>query len=119
MPSAGNFGLVRNLTLLSLVDNDDASGIVWKWDKDNNKLRGYKTGSVKAFTVKGSETASDETAFVSITEGDGTAQSGVAIGHAGGGADIDINTEDVNLSELASGTDTPAAQTLYAEVIGW
>ena len=50
----------------------------------------------KAFTVNATETAADTTTFVSITEGDGTAQADVKVGHPGGaGADIDIDTESV------------------------
>lgn len=48
-----------------------------------------------AFTVEGDETAADATAFVSITEGDGTAQSGVKVAHAGSGAEVPINTDQV------------------------
>lgn len=41
LPAASAFGLVRNLDYLSLFDNNDGVGIVWKFDKDNLKLRGW------------------------------------------------------------------------------
>ena len=61
-----------------------------------------------AFTVEGDETAGDITAFVSITEGDGTAQSGVTVGHAGGGAEVPINTDETAANVLLAGVDDGA-----------
>lgn len=69
-----------------------------RWDKTNKKLLLFyptKGHSHVAFTVEGDETADDQTAFVSITEGDGTAQTGVKVAHAGGGSEIPINTDSV------------------------
>jgi len=57
-----------------------------------------------ALTVKGSETATDKTTFVSIVEGDGTTQTGICVAHAGGGTDEAIIT-----SELAAQAHSGAA----------
>lgn len=75
MPAFGSFGMVRNLDYAILIDPASATGIIWKWDKTNLKLRGY--------------------------EGD-YAQAG-----------------DASLVELDAASDAPAAQTLYAEAVGW
>ena len=59
----------------------------------------------KAFTVNAAETAADKTAFVTIDEGDGTAQDTVRVAHAGGGTDIDIMTDSLI---PAAGANVPA-----------
>lgn len=41
MPAATSFGMYRNLDTLSILDQSNADGIVWKWDYANKKLRGY------------------------------------------------------------------------------
>lgn len=41
MPAAANFGMVRQLDYLTVFDENDGSGFVWKYDKENNKLRAY------------------------------------------------------------------------------
>lgn len=75
MPAASSFGMVRNLDYLTIFDENDASGIMWKYDKDNLKLRGY------------------EFDYPAVAEG-------AAV-------------------ELDAASDAPAAQTLYAEAVGW
>ena len=44
MPAASSFGLRQQLLELVPVDNDDSSGFIWKYDRDNNKLRAYRQG---------------------------------------------------------------------------
>ncbi len=44
LPSGLSFGLRKELQSLSLVDEDDASGIQWKYDAENKKLRAYLQG---------------------------------------------------------------------------
>lgn len=75
LPTYASFGMGRNLDFISLTDQNDASGILWKYDQSNNKLRGYEF---------------DYTA----------AAEGSAI-------------------ELDAGVDAPAAQTMFAEAVGW
>src|ERR1051325_5444348 len=43
LPSYLKFGMVRNLEYLKIVDGDDGTGIVWKYDYENKKLRGYRS----------------------------------------------------------------------------
>ena len=96
---------------LHRVTCDQTDGYIFQYDKANDKLKVFhptKAASVhshKAFTVNASETAGDSTTFVSITEGDGTAQSGVKVSNAGGGSDIDINTSSAGAISAAAGTE--------------
>jgi hypothetical protein len=53
MPTFGSFGMIRNIEKLALYDSNDASGIIWKYDKDNHKLRGYEVGGVAGQTFTG------------------------------------------------------------------
>lgn len=71
-----------------------------------------------AWTVDASETAGDITAFVPIIEGDGTAQAGVTVGHAGGGTDIDIMSSD-NIAALGANVPMPGQKTLLALMVEW
>src|SRR3990167_3737525 len=41
MPAFGSWGMKRNLDYLTVFDENDASGVIWKYDTTNNKLRGY------------------------------------------------------------------------------
>lgn len=84
-------------------------GYIFEYDKANKKVKAYHPAvahSHTALTVNGSETASDVTNFVSITEGDSTAQSGITVGNAGGGSDVDINTNQVSASPASEVPDT-------------
>lgn len=69
-----------------------------------------------AWTVDASETAGDITAFVPIIEGDGTAQAGVTVGHAGGGTDIDITTDEV-IAATGANVPAPLNKTLFSWMI--
>lgn len=63
MPDYTSFGLVRNLSHVEIIDANDASGIVWKWDYENKKVRGFyraaftPSGSVSAITPAGTISA--------------------------------------------------------------
>src|SRR3990167_6350202 len=41
MPAFASWGMKRNLDYLTVFDENDASGVIWKYDTTNNKLRGY------------------------------------------------------------------------------
>jgi len=88
----GHFKKVLRVISDGISDN----GYIVRWNTTDKCFHAFypkNAHSHKAFTVNASETAADATAFVSITEGDGTAQSGVKVANAGGGSDIDINTD--------------------------
>ena len=46
-PAFGKFGMVQQLEYCMLFESgDDATGVLWKWDFTNKKLRGYIQGAV-------------------------------------------------------------------------
>lgn len=110
--TAGDVGL-KTLDQLVLLGNASDNGHIWEWDQANKQIKAFEpvgSHSHTAFTVNASETASDQTNFVSITEGDGTAQSGIVIGNAGGGTNEDIVSSSTSGagSEAANATDVGA-----------
>ncbi|MFQ5641097.1 MAG: hypothetical protein ACE5IR_24225 [bacterium] len=109
MPAIGNFGMVNNLDFLNVVDDDDSQGIVWKYDKDNNKLRAYIMGV--DVTAAGSGTLDD---FPLDTTGEPLAEA-ASLGAVGLEAGVNLLGR---LQELKT-TSAPAVQTIYAEAVGW
>lgn len=69
-----------------------------------------------ALTVMGSDGAADKTAFVSLTEGDGTAQAAIMVAHAGSGDDVPINTDEV-ISALGANVPMVGQKTLLAFMV--
>lgn len=141
LPTYASWGFKRNIDFLTLFDQNDASGYVWKYDLDNHKLLAFTSagftpaGDVEdhdhvAGIVGGAEAAGDITAFVPLFDGADAAVTGVTIGHAGSGSDVPWNTSSVQptftgtavaaaaLAELDSAV-APAAQVLYAIAKGW
>lgn len=107
MPAAAKFGMRTLLDRLIILDSDDAMGVLWKWDKENNKLRGYwpsggaQTAPVAMNTDPGSGTpamsGADSTTITTHTHS----------GAPGRG------------KEFVSATTTIPAQTMYALAIGY
>lgn len=75
MPTFDKFGMKRNLDYLTIFDENDAVGQMFKYDMTNNKIRMY------------------EFDYPNAAEGPAL--------------------------ELDGGTDAVAAQTLFAEAVGW
>lgn len=109
MPAAANFGMIRNLDFLTLFDEDDASGIVWKYDRTNNKLRGYRQG------VRTGSTAAATSPSGAILENMAEAETTFRAMGTAIDTDIDLGL----LRELTAAGNPPAAQTLQAEAVGW
>lgn len=108
MPSAGKFGMKRHLEYLNLIDHDDGNGIYWKYDAENKKLRAYVQGALVG--AAGAQTLDD----FPVTAGFGvTADTHLSL--KAGSATVRLGT----LKEAVGGTDAPAAQTIYAEAVGW
>lgn len=42
MPSASSFGMKVRLDYLTFFDESDGTGVMWKYDKETKKLRGYE-----------------------------------------------------------------------------
>ena len=109
LPAFGKWGMKRNLDYIALTDSNDAVGIIWKFDQDNKKLRGYVQGYAHA--TGGAVTMDDYpiTAADGVTSGISvslTTGAGAATAHLGG------------LVELATGA-TVSAQALYCEAVGF
>lgn len=107
MPAAANFGLVRNLDYVMLSDADDGSGIVWKYDKENSKLRGYVQGVQVGAAGAGALDDYPASAGVGVD----TVSLGLVVAGAG--------TYRFGAMKELGTADAPAAQTLYGEAIGW
>jgi hypothetical protein len=109
--TASKLGLPEGVVeALALFDDDDGSGIVWKYDFATNKVRGYVQGVPHG--TAGSVTLDDypATAAVGVSTGvsiSREASAGAATAYLG------------RMQELRGGTDAPPAQTLYAEVRGY
>lgn len=110
LPAFGNFGFKRFIEFLSITDENDASGIVWKYDQENHKLRGYIPGIVVG--AAGAATLDD---FPADTTADPlmTAVSYSLTNNTGAG------TKYLGAQKELAAAAAPAAQVLYAEAVGW
>lgn len=99
MPAFGSFGMRRNLDYLTVFDENASSGIVWKYDRDNNTMRGYQIISQAAGVSGTSITLSVTGAALATTTG----------------SNVGANA---SLAEIVTGV-AVAAQTLVAEAVGW
>ena len=110
LPAASKFGFTNYIATLSIYDQDDASGIVWKYDSVNKKLRGYIAGVI--VSAAGSATM-DDFALDTTTEPLATAVS-VSLTNSTGAGTKYLG----KLIELSAGAHAPASQTLYVEATG-
>lgn len=128
MPAFASFGFKRNIDYLVFFDTNDAVGLVWKWDKDNNKLRAWQSGGQAAHThdlhlnqadvVDGAGTrVNAATNLIGANSGADVLIAGVADTTGHGGVVQLAATAAAALLEL--GNVAVAAQTLYAEARGW
>ena len=109
LPAAASFGMQSTIHRVKLLDEDDASGIAWKYDYENKKLRAYLQGII--VSAAGAATM-DDFALNTTTEPLATAVSLSLTNNTGAG------TKYLGkLIEMAT-TQAPAAQVLYAEVTG-
>lgn len=98
LPGFASFGMKRNLDYLTVFDENDATGIIWKYDAANNKLRAYHILS-QAAGVSGAG------GTLTLTNGAVANSTGSNVGNV------------VNLAESLQVA--IAAQTMYAEAVGW
>lgn len=109
LPAFGSFGLGKVLDYLVLIDADDATGLMWKYDKDNNKLRAYRqnirTGSTAVGAAESGALAEDVNAAESVAR----------IPNVAIDTDVDIG----RLAEETATTATIPATTIYAEAVGF
>ena len=109
LPAAASFGFKSHMTALKLLDEDDASGIAWKYDYENKKLRAYLQGIV--VSAAGGATMDD---FALDTTSDPLSTAvAVSLTNSTGAGTKYLG----KMKEMAT-TQAPAAQVLYAEAIG-
>ena len=106
----GKLRMKRDLIGLVIVDPGNANGLVYKWDKSNNKLRIYKPTSFIIAHAAGAGATTVRTTLV-------TARNKIeAESPSVGNADVKLAAEAV---ELIAASDTPAAATLKVIALGW
>ena len=109
--TVAGLGMTNSITSVTLFDNDDGSGIVWKFDQANRKLRGYIAGIV--VSAAGSATM-DDFALDTTAEPLSTAVA-VSLTNSTGAGTKYLG----KLIELSAGAHAPAEQTLYVEATGY
>lgn len=123
--TAGDMGL-NGIYMLNPLTTEN--GYIWWYDYATAKMKVFNPTKAAAahahtaLTVKGSLTAADKTAFVSIVEGDGTAQTGICVAHAGGGLDEAIISDSQGAIAAGAGAQAAAATdcgTCRAFVLGY
>lgn len=125
MPTRGNLGFKRNVEYLIVTDGNDASGLIWKYDQANHKLRAWQAparthahdlkviGGQAATTtnevghyatdILGKEAATDAT----IAKADSATKGGVMSETLAAAALVELGNVAV------------AAQVIYVEAVGW
>lgn len=100
LPAFASLGMKRNVDFLTIFDENDATGLIWKYDKDNHKLRAYRV-------------------FSAAAGASGAAVAALAV--TGGVLASTTGSNVQNAADLSEATTVfaPAAQTLYAEAVGW
>lgn len=126
LPDFEKWDLVRSISSLKIVDQDDSTGIVWMMDHANKKLRGYQAPARTHdhdFSVQSSGAiGTNMTIGISADATSATVEGGSGVtAERTLSTNTPIESETIapaELSELATSA-TPAAQTLYIEAQGW
>lgn len=63
------YGFVSFLDFITLVDPDHSGGLVWKYDKDNNKLVAYQAGGTSPTGAISSDSAGTPSGALSMESG--------------------------------------------------
>lgn len=109
LPTFPSFGFTKVLEDLVLSDADDATGIIWKYDRENKKLRAY----IQGITVSAAGGATmDDFALDTTAQPLATAVAVSLTNNTGAGTKF-LGT----LVELVN-TQAPPAATIYAMAIG-
>lgn len=110
LPGFASFGLKKFITFLEFFDQDDASGIVWRYDYETSKLRAYLQG----VTVSAAGAATmDDFALDATADPLVTAVSLSLTNSTGAGAKY-----FGKLLEMATAA-APPASVLYCAAYGW
>lgn len=125
MPVAGNLGMKRNVDFLTVFDENDASGIIWKYDAANHKLRGYVMANhAHKFTIASGAPVASGSGALGISAITGSADATLRVAQGSGvtlntGTPVGSGGDRTLLAELEATVYAPAAQTIYVEACGW
>lgn len=116
LPAFASWGMKRDLEYIILTDANDASGILWKYDQANIKLRGYEVGGIAGQTFTG--TANVGTSGV-VTDNDSAATLGHALYVVPFGAAVNAPTltAESSATGLIKDSDTAAADGVQIYVV--
>jgi len=126
LSSLSNHGFPNVIAELTLIDANDGSGYVWKYDYENNKLRAYQSAAAShghTLFLNNADVADSAGARVNAgtnllgaNTGSDVSIAGVA-NTSGSGGIVNATIAAGALVEL--GNVAVAAQVLYASVIGY
>lgn len=125
MPTFPKFGMRRELEYLILIDSNDASGIIWKWDYENKKLTAFLAPvqtHAHDLLVKGGQAASttNNVAHYATDILGKEAATDATIAGSASATKGGVLTSTVAIQALTvHGNTAVAAQVLYAEAVGW
>lgn len=117
-----SLGCPNNIVSLLIDGPASADGIIYKYDKTNNKIRMYQAAShTHDFKVIGSQAAAstDAISAKTLTLGKEAATNITIAGANSATLGGVVSLAQGPLTEVASGSYAPAATTLYVEVTGW
>jgi hypothetical protein len=125
LPAFGQFGMKRFLEVVALSDANDGVGLVWKVDQENLKLRAYQAPAqthAHDILIKGGQAAAGTaaTAYYAtdiLGKEAATDKTILGVDSATKGGSLSSSLPVGPLVEL--GAVAVAAQTLYAEAVGW
>jgi len=119
--TAGKMGAPNNIVSVVIDSPASADGLVYKYDKANNKIRLYQMAAhTHNLLLKNAAVADSAGARVNAGANLLGANTGSDITVTGAGANGGVvNSVQSALGEVASGSYAPAATSLSIEVIGW
>ncbi len=124
-----SMGCPNAIVSVNLEAANSADGIIYKYDKANNKIRMYRgagftpAGTVAAPVFTGAALDTHTHTIPSGTDGaggtSGATSGGTPAGTNSAPAFTGTAVVETNLNELDSGSTAVVAATLYMEVVGW
>lgn len=125
MPVFGTLGMKRNIDFLTVFDENDASGIVWKYDKSNHKLRGYvMSNHAHRFTIASGAPTASGSGHMAISAITGSSDVTLRVNQGSGvtlntGSPVGSGGDRTLLTELEATVYAVPAQVIFAEAVGW
>lgn len=116
----GKLGCPSHLQEFVIMDSSDADGLVYKYDRENGKIRIYKPQGAHSHPLLLKEGAVADGATTRVNAGTDLlgANAGSDITVAGGGANGGVQASTASAGDEL-GNVAVAATVLYAKVVGW